>query len=216
MGRTERMCFSCHTSLKERASVGGVRFADGHRLCGACWESSVDTPITGGQVLADVRRLVTARTGLDFSGITTPLQLLDCIALGNKVIGRCQSTISTLNGHITTREIKAIKILRGLPREHFAATCAHELGHAYMVMNAFPKLDRRTEEGLCELCEYVYLTGERTAISRVRMGRMMRNTDPIYGDGFRAAHRCLGSRRVIDLYTYVKRTRRFPTPGTRW
>lgn len=222
MVRTDRICFSCWTPLAERAARGGVRYGDGHSLCGPCWETSVDSPTTGIAVLAQVRRLVTARTGLDFTGIATPLVLDDRPSLASeschstKPIGLCCYGYRSTGGRVNVRHIEAIKILHGLPREHFSEICAHELGHAYMFMNEFPELDRRTEEGLCRLNQYVYLAGERTEIAKRRMKATMQSRDPIYGDGFRAAYRCLGNRRVVDLYSYVKRTGRFPSPGTRW
>lgn len=222
MVRTDRTCFSCWTPMSERASRGGIKYADGHSLCGSCWETSVDSPATGTAVLADVRRLVTARTGLDFTGIATPLVLDDRPSLaseschGIKPIGLCCYGYRSTGGLVNVRYVKAIKVLHGLPREHFAATCAHELGHAFMFMNEFPDLDRRTKEGLCHLCKYKYLTGERTGIAQRRMKSMTDDPDPIYGAGFREAYRCLGSRRVVDLYAYVKRTGRLPASGTRW
>jgi len=89
-------------------------------------------------------------------------------------LGVTLSTTHTLNGREVRTEVNGIAVLQGLPTPLFQGTLAHELGHAWLVMQGIKGLPPWSEEGLCELLAYRYYAGS-----------IERNPHPIYGDGFR-------------------------------
>jgi hypothetical protein len=99
--------------------------------------------------------------------------------------------------------------LHGLPREHTAVVIAHELGHAWLFLNAFPELPLHVEEGLCELCEYLWLNQQHTPEAKNRL-KLLRQNKSIYGAGFQGARNALQGRSLSLLLAYVKEQREFP------
>lgn len=79
-----------------------------------------------------------------------------------------------------------------------------------MFRRDFPKLDPMVEEGLCRLCQYVYLMADGSTAALARVERMWASSDPVYGMGFRAAHRALRGRRLGILIEEVQRLGRLP------
>jgi hypothetical protein len=79
----------------------------------------------------------------------------------------------------------SLLLLRGLPSPYFEAVAAHELGHAWLACRGVADLPKRAEEGFCEVLSHRWLTWRATEESRYYADRIARNTDPVYGDGFR-------------------------------
>lgn len=84
----------------------------------------------------------------------------------------------------TARQITGIHLLRDQPTVLQGSVLAHELGHAW-VFQCGLELPREVEEGFCEFCSYLWLSGSRDPRAVFLMKRIVSNTQPIYGDGFR-------------------------------
>lgn len=103
-----------------------------------------------------------------------------------------------------------IEVLAGLPESRFAAVCAHELGHIYMYRHGFPRLAPPINEGLCELCESVWLDFLGDEASLEQLHALLQNSNPVYGGGFRSAYKALRGRRLVDVFDHVRDFRYFP------
>lgn len=210
-------CYSCHRLICVPLTGGGARYGDGRTVCNRCRQSAIDTVAQGQPVLVEVRRGL-ARLGLALGRIETPLKLVDQAELNRRSTkpystqpaGMASHATHTRNGQVVERNVEAILILHGLPKEHFAAIAAHELCHSYLFMNAYPDLAPVVEEGLCELAEYLWLQQQGTPESRQRIAMMDKNDDPIYGQGYRAARRGFERMGLASLLNFVHRHRRFP------
>ena len=77
-------------------------------------------------------------------------------------VGMARTRLWTENGRVVRREVEEILILHGLPEEHFATAAADELGHAWLILNAYPELAPLVEEGICELFASLWLEKQRT------------------------------------------------------
>lgn len=105
----------------------------------------------------------------------------------------------------TTREVTAILLLFGMPRDLAGSVLAHEAMHAYIKLShsAFPiELTPAAEEGICQLIGDHYLAalgpGEDRAYYQHAIAT---DPSPIYGDGFRtarAAEEVLGLRMLLE------------------
>jgi hypothetical protein len=155
---------------------------------------------------------------MDIGAVATPLRLVDQKELGrrsdkpyitNPSGMACHVTL-TENGRVIKREVEAILILHGLPGEHFAAIAAHELGHTFLFMNKFPKLEPMVEEGLCELAQYLWLGQQEGPEAPFRIVSMEESDNPIYGEGFRAARRGMERCSLPELLSHVRKYGRFP------
>jgi len=210
-------CFSCGRPICERLTGGGQTYTDGRTMCNRCRRSAVDAAPVGQGILQEVRAFL-ARQGLDIGPAATPLRLASQDELrrrstkpyAHKPTGMACHQSTTRNGQVVERQVEAILILFGLPREHFAAVAAHELTHTYLFMHAFPPLEPLIEEGLCELAEFLWLQTQNTPESDYRLKLMQDNDDPVYGAGFRAARRTLDKTTLAGLLNHVRTQRRFP------
>ena len=210
-------CYSCHRFICERLTRGGVRYDDGHSICNRCRQTAIDTAAQGQPALMQVRRAL-ARLGLEIGPAETPLRLVDQQELNRRSTKSyskqptgmaCHHTL-TRNGQIVERQVEAILILSGLPREHFTAVAAHELMHIYLFVNAFPDLEPVVEEGLCELAEYLWLKQQDTPEAAYRLALMDKNDNPVYGRGFQLARQGLDKMPLLSLLDYVRKWSRFP------
>lgn len=104
-----------------------------------------------------------------------------------------------------------IYVLDGLPRVHTAMLFAHEIGHAWLFLHEFPDLPLVVEEGLCELWASRWLAAPavKDKLAQFLLQQMEKNTDPVYGDGYRAARKALRHLTFPGLLEFVLRNRSF-------
>jgi len=210
-------CYSCGRPISERLTGGGVRYPDGSHMCSRCRRTAIDDAKTGERVISKVRQAL-AREGLDLGATRIPLRLTSQDELSQRSSrgyvpdpsGMACTREWTHNGKVVRREVEEILVLSGLPEEHFATVAAHELGHAWLALNGFPQLPPQVEEGICELCEYLWLRTQSTPEARYRLELMEASKDPVYGAGYHAARRALEGRTVATLLEYVRREKTFP------
>ncbi|HKP51064.1 MAG TPA: protein DA1 [Chloroflexia bacterium] len=210
-------CYSCGRLICARLTGGGVRYQDGRHMCNLCRRTAVDAPAEGERIMGEVRRAL-ASFGMDLGMARIPLRLpgqgeltsRSTHAYASDPSGMACTRLWTQRGRVVRREVEEILVLHGLPREHFSTVVAHELGHAWLFLNAFPKLPPQVEEGICELCEYLWLKRQGTREAQYRLTAMESNKDPVYGAGFKSARRALEGRTFHALLEYVRKYARFP------
>ena len=208
-------CFSCNRLISEHLTGGGVRLGDGRTVCNLCRETAVDRVEDGARIAAQVRQALAA-AGFALEGVEIPIRLVDRQELGSdhgrQTAGKAKTVLHTLDGRVTRRQVEEILVLYGLPREHFAAILAHEYGHAWTFLQAFPETGPRLKEGLAELFSYVWLRGRGDARAAYRIHLKHQNEDPVYGGGFRAALAATRTRTPAEVLEYVRQHARLPEP----
>ena len=210
-------CYSCARPISPRLTGGGATYRDGRSQCNICRRTSVDSLAHGEAMLSWVNASL-ARAGIDLRDASTPLRLSDADELRQKATqahatdpsGVACTRLWTQNGREVRREVEEIAILHGLPQWHFEAVAAHELGHAWLFLNRFPPLPPPIEEGICELCEYLWLREQDSPEAIWLLKAMDENPDPIYGEGYRAVRQALEGRTLQELMEYIWRQGKLP------
>ena len=212
------VCFSCHRPICQRLTRGGVAYPDGRAMCNQCRKTAIDQPERGAAAVALVRRTL-AKHGIDLKDVHVPIRLvlqpeLDALnskRKGAKTCGMMRSRIFTEDKRVVKRVVEEILVLRGLPEDHFASIMAHELGHAWLFLNEYPPLPDAVEEGVCELCNALWLRSLAATPSALRRLKIMAaSDDAVYGRGFRAADKALQRLPLSTLLAFVRHQRRFP------
>jgi len=211
-------CYSCGCLICESLTRGGQKFPDGRTLCAGCLQTAVVNQAEGQHLLLETRKTM-EHMGFSFEGTETPFRLaaqaeLDKLRKRKRKsrpsLGMARSQILTRGNKVVERNFEEILIVNGLPAEHFCSVAAHELGHAWLFLKGFPTLPERVEEGLATLSEAFWLERQDTEIARIRLKRIHKSDDPVYGGGFRAARSALKKMKLAKLLTYVHKHKRFP------
>jgi hypothetical protein len=152
-------------------------------MCNLCRRTAIDDNASGQRRLSGVRRTL-AKLGLDIGNVEIPLRLTNQTEISQlsthdyckRPSGPTRNNTATINGEIVDRQVKEILLLHGLPREQAAGMIAHELGHAWLFSSAFPQLSPMVEEGICNLCQYIWLQ-QRTGADWAVVGGRGRGLD---------------------------------------
>jgi len=190
-------------------------YADSRQVCSICRQTAVDRPSLARSTCKQVAEVL-APFGLHLNQILAP-KLVDrneLIRLAQKnhtesTHGITRVCMTPNDGRESARDAE-ILILHGLPLDLFAATVAHELGHAWLFLNRFPPLPPVVEEGFCELMSYLWLSQHKTPEAEVRLQALRKNPDLVYAQGYRAALRAFKKYDFSDLTAIMRLERRFP------
>jgi hypothetical protein len=211
-------CLSCRRLICEPLTHGGSYNRDGHPFCNLCLRTAIDSQAEAAFLLEQTKRDL-ALIGLTFGSDAMPFRLvaqreLDEFNTKKRVdqptLGMARHQVLREGGAIVSRTFLEIIILRGLPREHFQMVAAHELCHAWLFFGNFQQFPEQVEEGLCTLCEYLWLGRRKSHGSRVRGLLLRKNPDPIYGEGLRRALKAAERMPLHELMDYVKKHKKFP------
>jgi len=108
-------------------------------------------------------------------------------ALGSAGYGltktRRYSTLLGLRRGVT--EVEGVTVVAGIPSFLCHGVLAHEMGHVWLVLAGITLTDRQREEGFCEYLAYRYYSEHAVPCRGHLQAAIQRNSDPIYGDGFR-------------------------------
>ncbi len=208
-------CFACYRPIGEGGRVDVV-YRDGRMSCAKCLATAVTRISKGRLILQDVSRVLRDAGGLDFDGgrwvrleLRSQEQLIASSGCSYAPLPWGSAGVSR-DDDGSGATVYTVNVLYGLPQTMFSPLCAHELGHVYQVRHNFPKLDNAVMEGLCRLCEYVWLKrdGSTTALSQI--DGMWHSENPVYGTGYRAAYTALRGRRLVALMEDVRRLGHLP------
>jgi hypothetical protein len=123
-------------------------------------------------------------------------------------LGATMSKTYSLDGRVVRSEVTGVAVLLGLPATLFQNVTIHELGHVWLIVQGIQDLPSWAEEGFCELLSYRYSSGLNTPEGRYHAASIERNSDPIYGEGFRrirARADAMGFQRFVEVLQSTKR-----------
>jgi hypothetical protein len=107
-------------------------------------------------------------------------------------------------------DVLGIEIARGLTANHFGATVAHEIGHAWLAQRGPRNLPPPLEEGVCELFSGAWLKRRGTALARRLRQIALESPDPVYGAGFRMVRDAVVSHGIAAVLDSVCARGRLP------
>src|SRR5579859_746962 len=157
--------------------------------------------------------------GLRFNSLHITLELGSRSKLGEYLsirteghsLGVTMSTSYYENECMTHTEIDRVAVLQGMPELLFQGVTVHELGHVWLAVQGIHDLPQWADEGFCELLSHRYLSGITTQDGRYYTERIEKNSNPIYGEGFRKVKALadkMGFARFIEV---LVRTKRLPS-----
>jgi hypothetical protein len=114
----------------------------------------------------------------------------------------------SLDGRVVRSEVTGVAVLLGLPVTLFQGVTIHELGHVWLIVQGIQDLPSWAEEGFCELLSYRYYSELNTPEGRYHAASIERNSDPVYGEGFRrirARADAMGFQRFVEALRSTKR-----------
>jgi hypothetical protein len=207
-------CFSCGRLVCQGITSGGVSYPDGRAVCTLCRATAIDRLDQGKAALSEVRQSL-AKLGVDLGRQAIPFRLVaqtELVSLSTAdyatdPAGLTRNQVWKQNGQEVRREVQEILILHGLAGEHFCTVAAHELAHAWLFLNHFPRLKPLDEEGFCELVEYLWLKGRSDERAAYRTHLIETNDDPVYGAGFQAAYRVYQRQGLSGVLDRLRRLR---------
>lgn len=208
-------CDVCDRLICTELTGGGFRYGDGRSVCSLCRQTAVDDVPHAASLLPSVTQFL-ARHSVSLSPAEIPLKLVDSHHLatssagGARKAGETKTCVLARGATETKREVVSVSILGGLPKAAFCAVAAHELGHAWLFLQCFPKLEAHVEEGICELLSYEWLQSSSGPLSSHLMQKIELRDDDTYGRGFRLAMESRQHRSVEQLLSIVRKTGRLP------
>jgi len=121
-----------------------------------------------------------------------------------------------------TRDVSAVLVLCGLPRDLTAAILAHEAMHVWLKLSRHMPFDlqSKVEEGMCQVISHKFLEELSAGSHDSRTCEQLRafyrhqivnDPSPIYGDGFRAASQCEKTLGLDIVLEHLALTKQLPT-----
>ena len=89
-----------------------------------------------------------------------------------------------LFGRTVEKRIR-VNLLYGMPRTEMVGTLAHELTHVWQFTNGVLEQNANFAEGSCNYAAYLVLRKMDGPESEFVIETMLKDSDPVYGDGFR-------------------------------
>lgn len=178
-------CTYCGRYISSHLTKGGKSYIDGTNICGICLKDVVEQK--------DLNReyswisILMAKEGFDIRKYKTEIFLLD--RSRNKNVTREEPgfinfKMKKIGGKIVDISFKVF-IVKGLPREYFIETLAHELMHQWLILFAPDKMKPVLCEGSCNYISYLAMKKLKTPLSYVVIDRLLKDPHPHYGKGFR-------------------------------
>lgn len=207
-------CFSCGRPICERITQGGVIYEDGRRMCSLCHRTSVDNTHQALSILQQVQvHLQHYKINLGPEQINVLLlgkQNLEKLANKDMILGIAHRELYSHNNKVIKQKSQNIAILYGLPKEHFAAILAHELGHVWLARYQVSDLGEVMTEGFCELIAYLWLFYQKTPLANYLLHLMEKNEDPTYGHGFQLVRKSMKQFSLPVLLNSIRDKGRLP------
>lgn len=205
-------CASCGTFVREHDSTG-----DGRSLCDSCMAGvisdaeqinklkkyvlrrfmdievnfndkfldSVDVELVSAQKMAEIRK---QPVNFENKGLT---QTRSYNTLGGKLLG------------FKNKYKHHIYMLTYLPKIEFAGTLAHEILHIWQIENGI-ELPPLKCEGLCNMGSYIIYENMTARKAPYYKENLMKNPDPVYGDGFRLIYSIYEQSGLEELFEMAK------------
>jgi hypothetical protein len=184
----------------------GAPFRGGGTFCTVCAATTVNTQDQVRLLLPKAREVL--RTMGIVLSQPVHVQLVDKArmdAMGVHESGKVAG-MTMVRGRCVTE----ILVVAGLSEMEFGAAVAHEVMHAWMVQNRFPRVDPKVEEGLCQTVAYRWLRDQLDPHAATLRYSIDNSPDPVYGVGFRMVKDAVKRHGMNPVLATVKATGRLP------
>jgi hypothetical protein len=212
------MCDSCGRFVSEALTGGGVRYDDGRFMCNICNPKSMTDVDDILEIVFEVAgHMKSFGMDVDYSGVQIHLVGRD------KMQSLSGHHSNGLRGFTDYREDWRVfgrsknrkmhmYLLYGMPRMEIINTVAHELAHVWQFNRGRFQNGREWSEGSCNYAAYLVLgkyPGRQSSFFRTSL---MRDVDPVYGDGFRRVKTLAEAEGAKAWLRYLAKASDFP-PG---
>lgn len=180
-------CSSCDRILSPHRGGGAFQYSDGRLICGLCKKIAVTESVSANRARRKVLGLL---ENAGFAGIPKNVDIVLAHSKTLSAHSRKRHTAGLTLSHVHFTNYKRtgvthqIGILSGLPLVEFEAVMAHELLHVWQQEHGV-KFSPMYSEGLCELGAFLIYAQDDSDLSKHLLQKMMKNEDPVYGNGFR-------------------------------
>jgi len=186
----------------------------GSERCALCRSTAIDAIEQAQPHFQQCKRWI-AGQGLRFHQLPLRLELHDRASLLEMLHGRAVNhplgvTLSSRriqNGHALASTIDGVAVLQGMPALLFSGVVLHELGHVWLTVHGIESLPDWGEEGFCQLLSYTFYTSLDTPEARFRASSLEKESDPVYGEGFRRV-RLLAKQSGLEQFVEALRVNR--------
>jgi hypothetical protein len=184
-------CDFCQRFIVGSLTEGMKRLRDGRALCSICAPGSVTNVRDARAILVDAADKLRS-VGIDVDCDRVELALVGGDELARIAGNRSNDTkgftdywvSKSLFGKVNGETVK-VYLLYGMPRVQMASTAAHELMHVWQFRKGRLDQDAAISEGSCNLASYLVLRKLGGQEAEFVIDGMIRDPDPVYGDGFR-------------------------------
>ena len=208
-------CDYCGRFLGDRHNRGGITYSDGRHICNLCQKSAVGELSEAKAILEEVRRRL-GQLGIVVEHKAISLRLTDKRAISRFFSGEMASHCGFVKheyvriGNLVTDQSFQIHILDGMPRMHYIATAAHELMHVWQYLNGPLGNDPALCEGSCNYASLMVLKQIGGAEADYLIESLRKNSDPVYGEGFRRVERLVRARGADGWLEHLRTSKYFP------
>jgi hypothetical protein len=211
------VCDSCGRFISDDITGGGVRYDDGRFVCNICRPTSI-TDITELLELVHEVAEYMKEFGMDpdYNGVRIHLvgrdrmqQLSGHHADGLRGFTDYREDFRVF-GFSKNRRMD-MYLLYGMPRMEIISTVAHELAHIWQFNRGRFRNERDWAEGSCNYAAFLVLgryPGRESSFFRLSLTR---DTDDVYGDGFRRVRTMAEAEGTRNWLHYLGRTPDFPS-----
>ncbi len=181
---------------------------DGRSRCARCSKWAVDHQSDVGAVVRLVRPLMHSY------GLRLPNQVrVELVGPGELYAGAGEFlhgvTVVEQGRLGGASRVRGIKVVSGMPATQFGHVISHEMGHGWLARcPGRHSRPAKEEEGICELIGSWWLRHRGGRLAAHYLDRMMRNPDPVYGDGYRSAYRRVGGLAPAEVVRRITTTGR--------
>ncbi|UCG53373.1 MAG: hypothetical protein JSW58_07420 [Candidatus Latescibacterota bacterium] len=184
-------CDFCQRFIIGSLIDGMKRYGDGYRLCGRCSPSAVTSVKSANKLMTEVASYL-ENFGLKVDPGSIRLHLVDLRKLKELSPEGTHDTKGFTDYFVKKNVFGRVKdqtidvyLLAGMPRTQMISTLAHELTHVWQFEGGQLEQDKALSEGSCNFAAYLVLRKIGGAEAEYVIETMLRDDDPIYGEGFR-------------------------------
>lgn len=207
-------CSFCSRLIPPQQQQNGWQAYDSQR-CAVCRATAIETAEQAQPLFSECKQWI-GQQGFRFNQLPLHLELCTRAKLvtlfqgrsPNHPLGITLAATRVQNGQVIEKRIDGVAVLQGMPALLFAGVVLHELGHVWLTVHGIESLPLWAEEGFCQLLSYRYYIGLPTPEGKYRAESLERETDPIYGAGFRQVRDVserVGFARLVEVLRTTKR-----------
>ncbi len=212
-------CSFCSRLIPPAQQTPGWKLEETPR-CLVCRSTAIETAEQAQPLFAELKSWI-GQQGLRFHQLPLRLELCGRARLQQLLherntphtLGVTHSSTQIQNGRVVDIHVDGIAVLAGLPADLFAGVVVHELGHVWLIVHRVEHMPLWAEEGFCQLLAHRYHSSIDTAEARYRVTAIAKDTDPIYGDGFRRVHALFERVGFAQCIEHLSTTRNWPASG---